>query len=248
MPTRRFGPDLLYADSSGAAEKIHTMWHSGTHQSYMNLIHGDADVILVAREPSDDELEAASQAGVVFEIQPIALDAFVFLAHAENPLESIKLSQIREVYSGGITNWEELGSNSGAIHTYQRNPNSGSQELMEKLVMKGTPMLNSPEMILETMMGPINAISDDPLGIGYSVFYYAQNIFPHDQIKLVGVDGITPSTATIADQSYPFTTQVYAVIREGTPPEHASAVFFNWLSSEAGQQVISESGYVPILP
>jgi ABC-type phosphate transport system substrate-binding protein len=117
---------------------------------------------------------------------------------------------------------------------------------MERLVMQGAPMMDSPEMILPSMIGPINAISDDPLGIGYSVYYYAVFIFPDEHVKLIGINGVFPTSENIADRSYPLTTEVYAVIREGMPKDSIAVLLRNWLLTDEGQAAIEESGYVPI--
>lgn len=251
--TRRLVPDLSFEESPQLVERINSIWHSGTHGAYVNLIEGNADFILVARLPSEDELQAARESGVVLDVQAVALDAFVFLVNAENPVDDLTLETIRDIYTGEITHWSELKAggeqSDGAgeeIHTYQRNRNSGSQELMETLVMQGIAMTDSPDMILETMMGPINAIGEDSLGIGYSVYYYAVFIFPSEYVKLIGVDGVGPTSDSIADSSYPLTTEVYAVIREGMPQDSTAVLLRNWLLTEEGQAVIKESGYVPI--
>ena len=247
-PTRRLGPDPLISDTNDALDRIYEIWHSGTHSAYMNLIGGGSDIILVARPPSDDELSAAKGEGIVFELRPIALDAFVFLSNADNPVDSVSQSDLRAAYTGEITDWVELGGMPGSIHTYQRNRNSGSQELMEKLVMRGAEMIDSPDMILESMMGPINAISDDPLGLGYSVYFYAEYIFPHEQVNVLAVDGVFPTPESIAEGSYPLSTEVYAVIREGTPGDHPARTLFDWLLTEEGQAAVAQSGYVPFHP
>jgi ABC-type phosphate transport system substrate-binding protein len=117
---------------------------------------------------------------------------------------------------------------------------------MEKLVMQGTPMVDAPNMLLESMMGPINAIGGDPLGIGYSVYFYATFINPGENIKLIGVDGVSPTSETIADGSYPLTTEVYAVIREGTPQTSSVVQLRDWLLAGGGQAVVEMSGYVPV--
>lgn len=247
-PTRRLGPDPLISDPNDAVNRINEIWHSGTHNAYMNLVSGGSDIILVARPPSDDELAAAKEEGIMFNLRPVALDAFVFLSHTENPVESISLSDLRAAYAGDITDWVELGGMPGSLHTYQRNRNSGSQELMEKLVMRGVEMIDSPDMILESMMGPINAISEDPLGLGYSVYFYAKNIFPHEQVNVLAVDGIFPTPESIAERSYPLSTEVYAVIRDGTPGDHPARTLFDWLLSEEGQAAVAQSGYVPFHP
>lgn len=220
--------------------------HHGTHGSYVNLINGESDLILVARSPSEDELELALNEGVELVAKPIALDAFVFILNATNPIGSLTLDQIKKIYTGDITNWSEVGGVAHEINPYQRNENSGSQELMENLVMKDTEMMDAPDLILWGMMGPINALSYDELGIGYSVYFYEQFMAPNERIKLCGVEGVVPSKDTISSKEYEFTAEVYAVIREDTSKDDSAYKLRDWLLSENGQSVIEESGYVPI--
>ncbi|MBN1812384.1 MAG: substrate-binding domain-containing protein [Anaerolineae bacterium] len=238
-------PDLLRADASDL-EQMDAIVHNGTHGSYVNLIDGQADFILVARLPSDDELEAARKSGVTLDVRPVALDAFVFLVNAENPVDDLELETVRDIYAGRITRWMEGDLDGELITTYQRNPNSGSQELMEQLVMKGTPMVDSPDMILESMSGPINAVGEDRLGIGYSVYYYTAFILPDRRVKRIAIDGVAPTSANIADRTYPLTTEVYAVVREDTPQDSTARVLRDWLLTDEGQAVVAESGYVPL--
>ncbi|NIS81120.1 MAG: hypothetical protein GTO14_13155 [Anaerolineales bacterium] len=245
-PTRRIGLEPLLSGSDETVEKLYSIQHNGTHGSYMNLIDGHADIILVARTPSKDEFQAAEGAGVVLEVVPVALDAFVFLVNAENPVDDLTLEEIRAIYTGEITQWSDLGEIVGEIQPYQRNPNSGSQELMESLVMRGRSMIDSPDMILMSMMGPINAISEDPYGLGYSVYFYATYIFPHERVKRIAIDGVYPNSDTIANRSYPLTTEVYAVVRQDTSPQSTARLLLNWLLTDEGQGVIAQSGYVPL--
>jgi len=241
---RGIGPDLtaMLTEPGGFVASI---FHTGTHQAYVNLIQKNTDLILVARLPSDDEVEEAAKAGVVLDIHPLALDAFVFLVHKDNPVTSLTLEQIRNIYTGNVTDWSELGG-VGMINAYQRDRNSGSQELMEELVMKGAAMSDAPNMIFPSMMGPINAIHDDPLGIGYSVFYYATFMLPDENIKLLGIEGIYPNSETIASGAYPLATEVYVVVRGDMLSDSSAVMLRDWFLTEAGQETVEESGYVRI--
>jgi phosphate transport system substrate-binding protein len=243
---RMMAPDLAYQGSPQAVETIFNIVHNGTHGSYMNLIEGSTDLVLVARSPSEDELNAAKEKAVTLDVRAVALDAFVFLLNIENPVDDLTIDNVRDIYTGKTANWTEFGVAAKQVQPYQRNPNSGSQELMETLVMKGTPMIDAPEMILESMMGPIHAIAEDRWGIGYSVYYYAVFIFPHEQVKLIAIDGVEPTSDNIAKRAYPLTTEVYAVVREGMPMDSTAMMLRNWLLTHEGQATIAESGYVPI--
>lgn len=248
--TRTILPAMDAAGQLEAVEYLFNLSHSGTHDAYMNLIRGDVELILVARQPSEDEFRAARQRRVELDYRPVALDAFVFLVNAENPLNSLEIDLIKDIYTGRVTTWDQLGvslqqEGNSTIHTYRRDPNSGSQELMETLVMQGEEMIDSPDLLLYTMVGPFNAIGQDLLGIGYSVYFYAFYMLPTPTVRLVPVAGVLPTAGTIADRTYPFVTEVYVVVREDAHPGGTAVQLRNWLLTPEGQEVVGQSGYVP---
>ena len=219
---------------------------AGTHDSYLNLIGGGTDLILVARAPSESELREAKARGVALDVRPVALDAFVFIASVENPVDGLTVAQARAIYTGDITNWKKLGGPDVPIQAYQRNEDSGSQELMEALVMQGAEMIDAPSLILPTMMAPIYALRDDPAGIGYSVYYYVTFMLPDPDVKLLAVDGVKPTSETIGNRSYPLTAEVYAVVRGDAAAGSGAVLLRDWLLTDAGRAAIAASGYVPM--
>ena len=127
---------------------------SRTTESYRQLMAGNAD-LLIAAEPNAavfDEMEAA---GFEIEMEPVAMDALVFLVNADNPVDSLTLDELRGIYSGEITNWSEVGGDDLEIVPFQRNAESGSQVLMEKLVMDGLEMAEPPEGYMLGSMGDL---------------------------------------------------------------------------------------------
>ncbi|MBN2610676.1 MAG: substrate-binding domain-containing protein [Bacteroidales bacterium] len=219
--------------------------HSGTHTAFVNLINKKADIILVARSASDDEIELADQQGVELVTKPVALDAFVFIVNIRNPVNSITTSQIQNIYTGNITYWSEVGGTNDKINPYTREPNSGSQELMLDLVMKDLPMLNFPEMMLFGMMGPINRISTDKQGLGYTVYFYEQFMAPNDSLKLLAINGVYPDYESLKRKQYKYTTDVFVVIRKDLEPISNAYKLYQWLLTYEGQRAIEESGYIP---
>lgn len=224
---------------------------SGTHGAYLALIDGNADIILVARAPSASELQAAEAAGVTLDVRPVARDAFVFVTHVQNPVDNLTLAQLRGIYSGAITNWAQVGGRDAEIHPYQREDDSGSQELMHDLVMRGSNMIDAPKMIAYSMLGPFNAIggrgddTGDEQGIGYSVYFYAENMVANQNVEYIGVEGVEPTRWTIANGDYPLVAEVYVVIRSQEAPRYA-VVLRDWLLSPEGQHAVASSGYVPL--
>ncbi|MBD3279084.1 MAG: hypothetical protein GF390_00025 [Candidatus Pacebacteria bacterium] len=225
-------------------EKIKT---SKTHGAYVNLINKQADIILVASHPSDEEIKLAVENGVKLELTPIAKDAFIFMKHSDNPIENLSLEQIKMIYSGKITKWSELGwDNGNDIKAYVRNPNSGSQETMKDLVMEGETLIETEDMIISTMKGLVYKLSSDPYGLGYSFFYYKNAMTQAPNTVFLSVDGVDPNANSIFSESYPLTTRVYLVMREEENPNESAVKLKDWLLSPSGQNVIKEVGYVPL--
>jgi phosphate transport system substrate-binding protein len=237
-------------------------FHQGTHGAYVALIQGEADLIYECRRPSADERKLMKEKGVELDIRPIALDAFVFLRHQDNPVEKLTLEQVRDIYTKGegnegrISNWKQVGGPDQKITAYVRNRDSGSQETMQTLVMPERQMIGGFSMIsvATTMIGPYNVLHGDPNGIGYTFFYYQRHMSPrwvvdpraHPDVRMFAIDGVAPGRETIADGSYPLVTEVYAVTRKDLAADHAAAKLRDWLLTEEGQKIISETGYVPI--
>jgi phosphate transport system substrate-binding protein len=240
-------PNASTPEEESIAENISSkVTHHGTHDAYVNLIENKTDLILIARLPSDDELDLAESLDVELKTKAIALDAFVFILNKTNPVNDLSIQEIQKIYTGNITNWGEVGGTETIINPYQRNPNSGSQELMEKLVMRDLEMMDAPNLILMGMIGPINMLSWDEDGIGYSVYFYEEFMAPNEKIKLCAVNGILPNYESIRTRTYPYTTEVYAAIREDLDEDSQVNNLFKWLQSSEGQEVIKECGYVPI--
>ena len=221
--------------------------HSKTHNAYVNLINGDTDLILVTA-PSEDEKKLAKEKGVEFEIVPIVKDAFVFFVNTDNPVESLTLEQIQNIYSGDIKNWKDVGGENERILAYQRPDNSGSQSGMLELVMKGKKMMKPlTETVSQTMEDIIDVISDYSNGknaIGYSYYYYATQMYTNDKMKMLAVNGIDPTYENIKTGLYELQTQYYAVIRRNEEQNSETRKLLNAMKSERGQNVVKEAGYV----
>ena len=229
--------------------------YNKTHGAYVNLIEGNVDLILVVA-PSEDEIKLSEEKNVELESFEIVKEGFVFFTNEKNPVENLTLNQIRQIYSGKITNWKEVGGNDAEIIAYQRPENSGSQTGLLDLVMKDIePMEAKKETIQQSMSDIVNVVSDYDNGvnsIGYSYYYYATTMYDTidsevaDRIKLLGVDGVVPSFETIQDGSYPIKTSYYAVIRKDEPEDSPARKLLNAMLSTRGQKVAKDAGYVSV--
>lgn len=220
---------------------------TNTPGSYYRLIHNQCDLIFVA-QPSDEQLADAAEAGVELELTPIATEAFVFFVNGSNPLEGLTVDQIREIYSGKITSWDELGvSGIGDIIPYQRPKNSGSQTALEKL-MGDVPLMEplSEEDDDWGMGGIVEAVGyrNTSDALGFSFRFFLTTMMDTD-VNLLALNGVQPTEETIANGTYPIIAEIYAVSRKGETNPNVQALL-DWLRSDQGKELIRRSGYVPI--
>jgi phosphate transport system substrate-binding protein len=232
-----------------AARIMEKIVHNRTHAAYTRLVDGEADLILVANPPSPDERAYAEAAGVTLVAEPIALDALVIIVNAENGVSALTTSQIRSIFMGEITTWNEVGGAPEEIHPYVRPENSGSQQLMNEIVMGGLTMPAwPPDRTIGFMGALIDAVRADPLAIGYSVYYWVTYQYPSGGYRVLTVDGVAPTAATIDARAYPFNAPVLMVTRADLDPASLAGQMREWLLTPDGQEVVGRSGYVPYAP
>ncbi len=221
---------------------------SQTHHSIINLIDKNADIILSARKMSPDEKEYADGKGVSLIETPIALDAFIFVANLDNPVQSLTHQQVQEIYTGKIKNWKEVGGSENPIKAYTRNQNSGSQELMESLVMQG---LHTAELEVDyepeipNMSGVFVRLRHDVHALGYTVYYYKEQIVRDELVKSLAINGVRPEKRFIQNRTYPYVAEVYATIRSDLDRNSMAYRLYELLQSAEGKKAIAESGYIP---
>lgn len=220
---------LLYVDTTPAA--------------YEALLNRTADVIFVA-DPSEEQRAEAEKRGLEMVFTPFAREAFVFFVDNHNYIGNLTAQQVRDIYSGRITDWSEVGGDAGPITAYQRNPGSGSQSMMLRF-MGDDELMEAP--MVESMGGLIKQIADYEAGggsIGYSFRYYFTEMVGNDQTHMLNLDGVAPTVENIQNGSYPALTTVYAVYLADNANPLARRLC-EWTTSDEARAIVEQIGYVP---
>ena len=254
MPLSGAGDDakLIIANFASLSEKNYNtlrpkLKENNTHQSFVNLMNGDVELIITARSISRDEQVLAKQKGVTLLEKPIARDAFIFMVNPANKVQSLTIEQIQKIYLGEITNWKQVGGEDAKIHPYVRNKNSGSQEKFETMVMAGLRIPDYPELTVgQAMMSPYDQLKYDRYGIGFTPYYYYAVMVDTCTTRAIGVNGIMPCRETIVDRTYPYLTEVYAQVRSDVSHKSKAWQLYEFLTTVKGQGIVKESGYVTL--
>ncbi|MBQ7870557.1 MAG: substrate-binding domain-containing protein [Oscillospiraceae bacterium] len=221
-----------------------------TTQSFRNLMNGDCDLLIVG-EPNAAVYTEMKEAGFKADIETIASDALIFVVNADNPVDNLTTEQVRQIYAGEITNWAQVGGNDAPIVAFQRNEDAGSQALMRKLVMGDVPMAEGPKEYTIGSMGMlmevVKSYDNSANAIGYSVYYYANDMEMAQGLKILSIDGVAPSAETIRSGAYPHLNAYYCVIPADAAQDSPNRILYEWLMTAEGQRLLALEGYVSVL-
>ena len=221
--------------------------YNNTPDGYRLLAEKETD-IFIGVYPSDEQRAYAEENQTTFEYTPIGTEAFVFFVHKDNPITNLTTEQIKDIYSGKITNWKDVGGKNEKIAAFQRNEGSGSQSMLKRF-MGDTPITDAPtEMVNDLMAGIIEQVADyksKTNSIGFSFRYYVEGIIKNPDIKMISIDGAAPTSENIRNGSYPILTPIYAVTYKENQNGNVDKLL-EWILSDEGQYIINETGYVGI--
>jgi len=219
---------------------------SQTHGAFINLIDGNADIILTHRTISPDEKVHADSVEVTLTETPIALDAFVFVVNKNNPVKSLTVNQVQKIYTGEITNWSQVGGNNASIKVFTRPRNSGSEEVLRELVMDGLEPADFPESAIGGMSLVFGEILSNVDAICYTFNNYKdlQARVPDSEVPKLAINGIFPDKNTVKNRSYPFISEVHVAIRSDLDHNTMAYKLYEWLQSENAKSTITECGFI----
>jgi phosphate transport system substrate-binding protein len=220
---------------------------SQTHGAFMNLIDGNADIILTHRTISPDEKVHADSVKVTLVETPIALDAFVFVVNNNNPVKSLTVNQVQKIYTGEITNWSQVGGNNASIKVFTRPRNSGSEEVMRELVMDGLEPADFPESAIGGMSEVFGEILNNVDAICYTFNNYKdlQARVPDSEVPKIAINDIFPDKNTVRNRTYPFISQVHVAIRSDLDHNTMAYKLYEWMQSDSAKSTITECGFIP---
>ena len=223
-----FSDDNYYGENF-APDSV--MQYRNTLRGYKAVVDGDADILFCAG-PSAEQTRYAEEQGVTLRYVPIGREAFVFFVNKNNPVNGLTTDEIRAIYAGKITNWKALGGPNRPVNPVTRLTGSGSQSMMDAF-MKDVPYGKKTPLVL------------GGAAIGYSFRYYMDGIVGSDEVRMLELNGVSPTAENIRTGAYPLVTQFYAIYREDNKNKNVEPLI-EWLLSPEGQALIEACGYVGI--
>ncbi len=237
---RQVNPDLLIAVTGGG---------SGT--GIAALINGTVDIANVSRQVKEDEIAAARANGIEPVEFVIAIDAIAVVVHPSNPVSKLTIDQLAAIFTGEITNWQEVGGNDESIVLLSRESNSGTHiYFLEEVIRKGdansTAIFAPQTLLMPSSVGITSEVRRNPKAIGYDGLGYVDPA--HEQIIAVARDAespfVMPTVETGMDGSYPIARPLF--MYTAGQPLAVVAEYLRWIQGPQGQQIVAELGFVPL--
>lgn len=223
----------------------------GSGTGIASLINGTVDIANVSRAMSQGEIENANANGINPVEFVVAIDALALIVHPDNPVEQLTIPQLASIYTGRITNWNQVGGNDAAIILLSRESNSGTHVyFLEEVVRGGDPESDdifAPQtLFMPSSVGITSEVRRNPNAIGYDGLGYVDEA--HEKVLAIARDEDAaywkPSVETASDGSYPIARPLY--MYTAGEPTGVIQEYLDWIRSPAGQEIVADLGFVPI--
>jgi phosphate transport system substrate-binding protein len=210
----------------------------GSGNGIKALIDGTTDIADSSRFIKDKEVQLAVSKAVLPVPHRVALDCVVPVVHPSNPLSDISMAQLKDIYTGKITNWKALGGADKPIVIISRDTSSGTYEVWAKKVLKKEKV--TPKALLQASSGAVaQAVAKNKYAMGYIGIGYL-----NQDVKALKVDHVEASATTALNGTYPVSRALF-MFTNGWPKGDTLS-FINFVVSPAGQKIAQEEGYVPM--
>lgn len=227
---RFFMPEAARIFNSDTAIKVR-IEGGNTGPGIKALLNGEVDMAGAGRLLT----EAEKNQGLVEHF--LGWDVLTIIVHEQNPLEDLSLDQLQAVFSGAITNWQNVGGKDAPIVVVTCPKGSGMRSAVKKLILKDKDY-TSREIVSAIVAESDQQTSLFPAGITA----LSRSMLDADHVKMIAVNGLVPTATSIADGSYPLVKPLTLVTKG--EPQGDLARFIALAKSQQGRAILQRS-FVP---
>ena len=209
----------------------------GSGNGIKALLDGLANIAMSSRDIKGSEKELAAKKGINPVRTAVAVDALVPVVNPKNPINELSLDQLKDIYTGKITNWKELGGTDAPITLYTREDGSGTREVfVERALNKGSIVQSAN--VVNSNGAMKTAVAQDKQSIGYVGIGHVDK-----NVKALVFDKMVPSQENASNGTYKVTRLLFMNTKGA--PEGITKAFIDYIYSPEGTEIIKKSGYIP---
>jgi phosphate transport system substrate-binding protein len=213
---------------------------SGTNTggAIQGVLQETLDLAAANRPLSDSEAQKP------LEYHAFARDPVAFVTNKPNPITGLSSEQVRKIYSGQFTNWQQLGGAPAPIIVLDRDPDESARQLMLIPFMNSRPV-QAPTIVLNNSKAMVEALESTPHALGYSSVGLLK-MMQAQRVQVLALDGTMPSTQAIQQKAYPWSLILALIHRRNPSPKIQE--FVNFVLSSDGRQILENYGYASVTP
>ena len=227
--------EMFQAEYAGISPNVTiTISGTGSGDGITGSASGIYDIGMSSRELRPAEI------GTGLEPMVVAIDGIAIIINNSSPISNLSMDQVRDIYTGAITRWEQLGETangkSGGIAVISREPGSGTRGAFQEILDFSDANLAAAANILDGTGAIRSSVAQNPDAIGY-----ISSGSVNDSVKALNVDGAAPSEANIRNGSYRIARPFILITRRGVAPNAQTQAFLDWVMGPQGQAVVGRN-------
>lgn len=227
--------EVLGEDFSAKNEGISVeVQQIGSSAGIKNAIEGTSQIGMASRDLKDEE-----KASGLKETQ-IAIDGIAVITNKNNEVKDLTLEQVKDIYTGKITNWKEVGGKDAPIVVVSREDGSGTRDGFQENVGFESEELTKDAQISDGSGNIKSIVEGNENSIGYISFGYVD-----DKVNALTIDGVELTVENVKDNKYPIARPFLLVNKEDKISEEGTK-FIEFILSEEGQKIVEDKGFISI--
>ncbi|MCI9259286.1 MULTISPECIES: phosphate ABC transporter substrate-binding protein [Romboutsia] len=206
----------------------------GSSAGIKNAIEGTSQIGMASRDLKDEE-----KASGLKETQ-IAIDGIAVIINKNNEVKDLTLEQVKDIYTGKITNWKEVGGKDAPIVVVSREDGSGTRDGFQENVGFESEELTKDAQISDGSGNIKSTVEGNENAIGYISFGYVD-----DNVNALTIDGVELTTENIKNNTYAIARPFLFVSKEDNISEEGTK-FIEYILSDEGQKIVEEKGFISV--
>ena len=213
--------------------------YKGTTYGMGALMAERCDIAAASRPVSTNEVQLAKDRKIEFNDHVIGAYSVAVIVNAGNPIGNLTRDQVRDIFTGAVTNWKEVGGPDAPIHLCSRDEISGTHLGFRELAMENKPYALGLKAFTN-YFGITQAVAQDANGIGYASI----DLVSKNGVKAVSIGDVAPSIAAVNGGQYPFVRMLH-LYTDKMKESATTQDFVQFVQSKRGQEILTRMGFVP---
>ncbi len=219
----------------------------GSGVGIAGLLNGTTDIATSSRSIKKEEKAQAKQSGLNVKEIAVARDGIALVVNPANPVNELTHDQLKQIYTGAISNWKELGGPDQKLVVLSRESSSGTYQFFQEHILQNEDYAASV-MMMPATSAIIEAVASDKWDIGYVGLGYA--VKAKDRVKLIKIKAngtapaVEPSDESVRSGAYTIARPLFMYMNDRPGTEQQK--FVNFCLSDDGQKIVPSQGYVAL--